>query len=258
MNAFAPLRVVAASWRQFLVVAASRRQQVQGGGEGQRKRPDVEHLRALNEKRELESTNRALQRRIEECDLLRKEADHRLKNSLQIVSNMIHLQVPMVHDPAAAEALRGTERRVMAVAAVHERMYRDDAIGTISFDMLLHGLCEEIARAYGGARDISVAASQIVVARPQAIALALIINEVLTNAFKHGRPPFRVKLREGGSKGFHLIVSDSGEGPSSVDNKVGLGSRIVAALVQQIGGAMRTKVDSDGYHCDLLVPYPNE
>ena len=100
---------------------------------GQRLFAELEDLRALNERRELEKANRELQRRIEERELLVKEAHHRLKNSLQIVSSMIHLQIPMLHDPAAVEALHSTEARVMAVAAVHEHFYKDDGIGSYPF-----------------------------------------------------------------------------------------------------------------------------
>jgi two-component sensor histidine kinase len=108
---------------------------------GMRLFAELEDLRALNEKRELEMVNRELQRRIEERELLFKEAHHRLKNSLQIVSSMIRLQVPLVHDPAAAEVLRSTEARVMAVAAVHERQENLVSMCTcMTYAQKLHGL----------------------------------------------------------------------------------------------------------------------
>jgi two-component sensor histidine kinase len=219
---------------------------------------ELETLRALHERRELERANRELQRRLEERDLLFKEANHRLKNSLQIVSSMIRLQVPMVQDPAAAQALHSTEARVMAIAAVHERLYKDNDIGTINFDVFLRGLCEDIARAYGGASDIEVETSPIMVARHQAVALALIINELVTNAFRHGELPCRVRLQMDSPNGFSLIVSDSGDGPVNRSGRAGLGSRIVGSLVQQIDGEMKTSADSRGYHCALLVPHGKE
>jgi two-component sensor histidine kinase len=219
---------------------------------------ELETLRALSEKRELERANRELQLRFEERDLLFKEANHRLKNSLQIVSSMIHLQVPMVKDPAAAQALQITEARVMAIAAIHERLYKDNDIGTISLDGFLHGLCEDIARAYGNVSDIQVEASPIMVARHQAVALALIINELVTNAFRHAHPPCRVRLQTHSPDGFRLMISDSGDGPVNGNGRAGLGSRIVSSLLQQICGEMKTSVDSDGYHCELLVPLRKE
>jgi hypothetical protein len=105
---------------------------------------ELEDLRTLNEKRELEQANRELRRSIEERDMLLKEANHRLKNSLQIVSSMLHLQLPMVRYPIAAEALRSAASRVMAIAAVHERLYKDNEIGSIRFDVFLRGLCRKL------------------------------------------------------------------------------------------------------------------
>jgi two-component sensor histidine kinase len=219
---------------------------------------ELETLRALHEKRELEHVNRELQRRFEERDLLFKEANHRLKNSLQIVSTMLHLQVPLVQDRAAVQALHNTEARVMAIAAVHERLYKDDDIGTISLDAFLHGLCVEIAQAYGEVSDIEVEATPIMVARHQAVALALIINELVTNAFRHGELPCRVRLQMANPSSFSLIVSDAGSGPENGNGRAGLGSRIVRSLVEQIDGEMKTSVDSGGYHCELLVPCKTE
>jgi two-component sensor histidine kinase len=219
---------------------------------------ELEDLRALNEKHELEQANRELQRRIVERDLLFKESNHRLKNSLQIVSSMIHLQIPMVQYPIAAEALRSAENLVKAIAALHDCIYKDNAIGLISFDVFLRGLCEEAARAYGRADDISLKTSPIMVPREQAIALALVINELLTNAFRHGEPPCRVALEGDGTKDFRVIVSDCGPGPKNAGRKDGLGSRMITAFVEQIGGSMRTMTDSDGYRCELHVPYMNE
>jgi hypothetical protein len=100
---------------------------------------ELETLRALNEKHELERANRELQRRFEERDLLFKEANHRLKNSLQIISSTIHLQLPTVKDAAAVQALHNTEARVMAIAAAHERLYKDNDIGAAFVENLAVG-----------------------------------------------------------------------------------------------------------------------
>lgn len=215
---------------------------------------ELETLRALHEKRELERANQELQRRMEERELLFKEANHRVKNSLQIVSSIIHQQVPMIQDAVALATLQSTESRVMAIAAVHERLYKDDNIGTIRFDEFLRSLCEEIAQAYGHANDIFVETAPITIARRQAVTLALIINELVTNAFRHAAPPCRVILRETGTKAVQVVVSDRGEGPKNGHSDAGLGSRIVRALVQQIDGSIQTRADSEGYHCELLVP----
>jgi two-component sensor histidine kinase len=222
---------------------------------------ELESLRELHERRDLEKANRELQRRaeenellLEEKELLLKEVNHRVKNSLQIVSSVLHLQLPLVKDPLAADALRSTEARVMAIAAVHERLYQDSDIRSMKIDSFLSELCNEIAFAYGASSGIVVEAHPIIVTTDQAIAIALIVNELVTNAFKHVGPPCQVTLRDEGETGFKLTVSDAGKGPSKGETHKGLGTRIVAALLQQLNATLETKTDAQGYRCELLIP----
>ena len=122
---------------------------------------ELQALRELNERRELEKANRELQRRVQERELLLKEVNHRIKNSLQIVSGMLHLQLPLIKDPTAADALRGTEARVRAIAAVHDHFYKDDDIQSIRLDKFLADLCGDIARAYGAINGVAVEAQPL-------------------------------------------------------------------------------------------------
>jgi hypothetical protein len=84
---------------------------------------ELEDLRGLNERQELEKAKRALEAQVEQKELLLKEANHRVKNSLQTVSSILKLQVPHTQSPEAADALRSAAARVLAIAAVHERLY---------------------------------------------------------------------------------------------------------------------------------------
>ena len=73
---------------------------------------ELEDLRGLHERRELEKAKRALEAQVEQKELLLKEANHRVKNSLQIVSSLLHLQIPHTKSAEAAEALRNAAARV--------------------------------------------------------------------------------------------------------------------------------------------------
>jgi two-component sensor histidine kinase len=215
---------------------------------------ELESLRELQERRELEKANRELQLRAEEKELLMKEVNHRVKNSLQIASSVLHLQLPLVKDALARDALRSTEARVMAIAAVHERLYKGSDIRSMKFDMFLSELCNEIAQAYGAPSGIVVEAHPIIVTTDQAISIALVVNELVTNAFKHAGPPCHVTLQDAGETGFKLIVSDTGKGPSEGETRKGLGTRIVTALTQQLYATLETKTDAQGYRCELFIP----
>jgi len=216
---------------------------------------ELESLRDLHERRELEKVNRELQRRVLEREVLLKEVNHRIKNSLQIVSGMLHLQLPLVKDPTAADALRGTEARVRAIAAVHDHFYKDDDIQSIRLDKFLAALCGDIARAYGASNGVAVEAPPLEVGKDEAISIALIVNELVTNAFRHGRPPCKITVHDGIANGFKLTVADSGSGPAPSQTSQGLGTRIVNSLVQQLGGTLSGKADAGGYRCELFVPH---
>jgi two-component sensor histidine kinase len=86
----------------------------------------------------------------------------------------------------------------------------------------------------------------------------VIVNELVTNAFKHVEPPCRVTVQDEGEAGFKLIVSDTGKGPSEGETYKGLGTRIVAALRQQLNATLETKMDAQGYRCELLIPKTSE
>jgi hypothetical protein len=106
----------------------------------------------LHERRELEQAKRELETQVEQKELLLKEVNHRVKNSLQIVSSILELQV--IQSLPAADAMRSAASRVMAVAAVHERLYTGGDVRVVALDAFLGHLCEEIGRALGCADGI--------------------------------------------------------------------------------------------------------
>ena len=110
---------------------------------------ELTELRDLNERHELEKAKRALEAQVQQKELLLKEVNHRVKNSLQIVSSILQLQIPHTQSTEAADALRSAAARVLAVAAVHERLYTGEDASVVRLDAFLSDLCDEIGRAYG-------------------------------------------------------------------------------------------------------------
>jgi signal transduction histidine kinase len=109
---------------------------------------ELEELRDLNERRELEKAKRALEAQVQQKELLLKEVNHRIKNSLQIVSSILSLQVSDMDGTEAANAIRNAAARVLAIAAVHERLYTGEDPTTVRVDTFLRDLCHDIGRAY--------------------------------------------------------------------------------------------------------------
>jgi two-component sensor histidine kinase len=87
-----------------------------------------------------------------------------------------------------------------------------------------------------------------------AIPLALIVNELVTNAVKHVGPPCGVILRAEGGDALKLTISDNGKGPNERQARPGLGSRIIAAFSTQLGARVEPKRTDSGFRIELTVP----
>jgi len=184
---------------------------------GSRLFEELESLRELNERRELEIAKRALEESGRQKDLLMKEIDHRIKNSLQIVSSLLHLQARTAG--VAASEFNNAAARVAAIALIHEQLHKYDSVGTVALDRYLIDLCQGIASASSSSDRtwaIVVDADPLIISTDVAVPLGLIVNELVTNAIQHSRP-----AGEGGSvhitleadvDDFLMSVSDPGGG----------------------------------------------
>jgi two-component sensor histidine kinase len=212
-------------------------------------------LRGLHERRELEKAKQALEAQLLQKEMLLKEVNHRVKNSLQIVSSILQLQVSDAQDEGTADALRNAAARVLAIAAVHERLYTGDDVAVVRLDTFFADLCQDIGRSYGCQDSIRCEADRVDVPTDMAIPLALILNELVTNAVKYAVPPCDVTLRAG-TESLTLAIADKGQGPAKVQPRRGMGTRIVEGLCAQLGAQMETKQESTGYRIEVTVPLP--
>jgi two-component sensor histidine kinase len=220
---------------------------------GQRLFVELEDLRGLNERRELESAKHALEAEVLQKELLLKEVNHRIKNSLQIVSSILHLQAAHTQNEEANRALQDASARVLAIAAVHERLYTGSDIRVVALGPFLAALCSDIGDAMGGADSVEVDIASVDAPTDMAIPLALVVNELLTNAVKYGRSPYRVTLSAHDGR-LVLTVSDGGPGPVTNESPTGLGSHIVRTAARQLGATLETMRRPGGYSVELNVP----
>lgn len=176
-----------------------------------------------------------------------KEMNHRIANSLQVVSYLLTLQGRAAGD-AAQRALAAAAGRIDAVAVVHRRLYRADGTGAIDFKSYLDDLCANLRRAVSAAEQrhvVAVEADPVDLPSWRATALGLIVNELVTNAVKHAYPageagPIAVGFFAAADE-HRLTVADEGQGlPADVDpaSARGIGMRIIRILVQQLGGTI--------------------
>lgn len=192
---------------------------------------------------EQERMNAELRKVANEKELLVREMNHRIKNSLQLVSSMIAMQARELSDPEARQQLAAAEARVIAMAKVHNRLYRSERVDRLEFKGYLDELCEDLNQSLalgdkGG--SISCEAVRHELAADQIVPLGIIVSELVTNAVKHahgnGSGRIAVRFSVEGSRG-RLTVSDDGVGiPDGFDpaGQPGLGMKVVRALVHQL------------------------
>jgi two-component sensor histidine kinase/PAS domain-containing protein len=184
----------------------------------------------------------ALKAALDARDVLMREADHRIKNSLQMVGGLLRLQMSRVADRDAKDALAEAIGRVNAVANAHLALQRSPDLKSVGIDAMLGDLC---SRAGALNPSVSVAAAArcgLTLDAERAIPLGLIVSEVLTNALRHAYAPGEpgevslVARQEAGA--LVVTISDGGVGMPAASTRAGLGSTVIAALARQIGATL--------------------
>ena len=184
--------------------------------------------------------------------MLMREVNHRVGNSLQLIASLLTIQSNAAGDPEIKEALSDATGRVMAVAQVHRRLYTSDDVQAVAIDLYLEALVEDLRRsAEGGAlAQLSLRTEPIAVTPDHAVAIGMIVNELVTNALKYaypdGKGAIRVALRKDGTSRGVLTVEDDGIGipPKNGPKSTGLGQRIVRAMAEKI----KAQIEQDRDH----------
>jgi two-component sensor histidine kinase len=192
------------------------------------------------EKASAEADLRASNARLE---ALLGEVNHRVANSLQLVSAMVRLQATALTDPSAREALEDTQRRIQAIAQVHRRLYTSNDVESVDMQEYLGALVDELAETWSTEalpRALSLAAEPIRLPTDRAVSLGVIVTELVTNACKYAYPTgggeVRVVLRRIDDDVFLLAVEDDGCGipADAVPRGTGLGTKLIRAMAQSL------------------------
>lgn len=198
---------------------------------------------------ELSAKQRDLAQALEQKDLLTREIDHRVKNSLQIVAGVMLMQARQVTDEDAKAAFQETYARVMSVARVHDSLQQSADAEMVDLGETLRQLCADLSIGIADAGRLEVdAQAGLMVPSRTAVALALIATELVTNALKYAYPagasgPVAVQVRARDAQGLALVVCDEGQGlppdwEARPKGSGGLGMRVIRAMLQQIGAEM--------------------
>lgn len=213
----------------------------------------------------LEAALRERDEALVQKDLLMREVNHRVKNSLQVVSSLLSLQGQSVEDPVLRGHLGEAGRRVRAVSDIHQLLYKVEDVRVIPFHDYLTALCRDLERsALAGGEDwrLELAVEPVEVPTDQAVPLGLIANELLMNAVKHAYPhggpkPIAVGLSRA-SDSVRLTVADRGVGlPDGFDwqRSHSLGMRLVHALSSQLRARLAVERREPGASFAVEVPF---
>ncbi|SPJ26113.1 sensor histidine kinase [Palleronia abyssalis] len=192
-----------------------------------------------------------LSKAVEARDLLIAEVNHRVKNSLQMVTSILNLEANATEDSAARASLRAATARVNSIAAIHASLYEDDDVRSVQIDKYLDKLTRHLRASLESEErrvQITLDVEPIRLPTDKAVTLSLAVNELVTNSFKHafGKDDdgtVTISLRRSGDDKIVLDVSDDGTGPSfdSLDrssHSTGLGQRLIAGMASQLGGTI--------------------
>ncbi|MDR3467251.1 MAG: histidine kinase dimerization/phosphoacceptor domain -containing protein [Xanthobacteraceae bacterium] len=205
---------------------------------------------------------RKLQAALDRHQILLKEVNHRVKNSLQVVSGMLHLQANAVGDPALSERLMEASTRISAVGRAYDRLAYNADHENIDLVAYLRDVVDDLEPAVAPCKVELDAPREIPFAADRAILIALIVNELVLNAGKHAYPDgsdglIRLRLVPSDDAVLSISISDDGVGlPADFDpaRSKRLGTRIVQALAGQLGAELIRQPTTAGTHYMLVVP----
>jgi two-component sensor histidine kinase len=205
-------------------------------------------LAAERLRREHLSAEQAVREARDRAETLLREVNHRVGNSLQLVSSFVALQARMLTDEAAKQVLSDTQARIEAVAQVHRRLYTSADVERVELSEYLDDLLDQLGQSLPVAErglQLTLKAEPLSVLTDKAVSLGVIVTEWVTNAVKYAYPEggagtIRVRLRRLEDGAGELAVEDDGVGfGDAVPSKGGgLGRTIVKAMA----GSLQTEV----------------
>ena len=196
-----------------------------------------------------------IEQREQEKALLLKELNHRVKNNLQMISSLLNLQSNQLKDHPAVTALTAGKLRVEAMSLIHQKLYQEDHQTQIPIKTYIEELVYNLQFAYARKTKLNLQIQDLNLDIDLAIPLALIVNELVINAFKYAyqnieESQLLIELNQRNNV-LQLLVQDNGIGMQSVDweSTTSFGLKLVHSLTQQLEGKIyMTNEDGCAWH----------
>ncbi|HUF44910.1 MAG TPA: sensor histidine kinase, partial [Aestuariivirgaceae bacterium] len=214
-------------------------------------------LLAIEDITERRAIEREMRELLEQKEILLRELQHRVANSLQIIASILLIKARTVRSPETRLHLQDAHKRVLSVAAMQEQLEASGNGESIAVGPYLTGLCETLASSMiGESRPITLAvhAQDGAATSSQAVSLGLIVTELVLNSLKHAFPgdhsqgDVLVAYDVAGSN-WRLTVSDNGVGRPDRTAQItmpGLGTNIIEALAKQLNASVDNVMNASG------------
>jgi two-component sensor histidine kinase len=195
-------------------------------------------------------TNVILAKQNKEKEFLLKEIHHRVKNNLEVVSSLLSLQSGQSNSKEVQDLMQENQNRVQSMSMIHQKLYQGDNLATIEMKDYFINLGNYTLDVFNAREKISIDYNmdKLEIDVDIAVPIGLIVNELLTNAFKYAFPDNRdgrisISLIRDGQK-LNLQVSDNGIGKSTSYSlhESGFGTKLVELLTIQLDGRMTQKI----------------
>lgn len=235
----------------------------------------VRYLKELRTTRDqLNALNDQLEQRVavrtselasarDRAEVLLAEVNHRVANSLALVSSLITIQAKALTDDAAKSALSETQDRIFAISLVHKRLYSSNNVRSVALDEFLNGLLDHLRtslRSQAQGINLTFQIEPVELETDTSINLGVVITELVTNAFKYAYPDevgdVRVRLKKAENH-LELVVEDDGigRGKGSPARGTGVGTRIIHAICKSLEAQIDYRDRRPGTAARLVIPY---
>ncbi len=195
-----------------------------------------------------------IQQDLQEKQVLLKEIHHRVKNNLQVISSLLNLQSDKIDDSEIAVVFNESKNRIYSMALVHEQLYKSDDLACIDMKYYIERLTRDLKNSFAPLKDIEykINVENVFFDINQAIPCGLLLNELISNAFKHAFPngdkgAINISLVLHNETDCKLTVQDDGVGiPNDFDieKSDSLGMSLIYMLTKQLGGNLTVENDS--------------
>ncbi|CAN1209441.1 hypothetical protein TUMEXPCC7403_04405 [Tumidithrix helvetica PCC 7403] len=205
------------------------------------------YIAAIRDITDRKKVEKQIQRSLQEKEVLLKEIHHRVKNNLQVISSLLSIQSRRLSDRQSLDALTDCQERILSIALIHEQLYQAKDLSRIGLHEYIQNLSNRLAVTYSNHAEkvkLRLKLAPITVNIETAMPCGLIVNELISNSFKHAFPnqrsgKIRVELAQLDPERLILSVSDNGVGlPGDLDTLTtqSLGLMLIRKLARQLEG----------------------